>query len=249
MKSSLFIGQRRIAYAYLVSHRNCCRNTVVFVRKQMDNHQASDEIRLKECAVNTEEIERIGEVIESATSCFTAQCYELDRFPALGALVKTQNSTRQIYGIVFNASTEGIDPGRKPLARGKDASSEEALYEANPQIAKLLKSEFEALVVGYKEDDRVFHYLPPQPAPIHSFVYLCPARDVTEFSRSFEFLNTILNSSVTLPHEELIAATLRRMGLVQEDKHAFLVAAGKHLASTLSGDFNRLRTILERIRE
>jgi len=31
----------------------------------MDNYQASNEIILKECAVNTEEIVRIGEVIES----------------------------------------------------------------------------------------------------------------------------------------------------------------------------------------
>jgi hypothetical protein len=199
--------------------------------------------------VDTEEMQRVGEVIRSATSGFTAQCYELDRFPCLGGLVKTENSDTQIYGIVFNATTCGIDPGRKPLARGKDEISEEALYKANPQIAKLLKSEFEALVVGYKSDDRVFHYLPPQPAPIHSFVYLCSTQEVTEFSRSFQFLNTILNSAVTLPQEELIAATLRQMSLVHEDKHAFLVAAGKHLATVLSSDFNRLRTILERIKQ
>jgi hypothetical protein len=199
--------------------------------------------------VKTEEMQRVGEVIRSATSGFTAQCYELDRFPYLGGLVKTENSDAQIYGIVFNATTGGIDPGRKPLARGKDEVSEEALYQANPQIVKLLKSEFEALVIGYKTDDKVFHYLPPQPAPIHSFVYLCSAQEVIEFSRSFQFLNTILNSSVTLPQEELIAAALRLMSREQEDKHAFLVAAGKHLATVLSGDFNRLRTILERIKQ
>jgi hypothetical protein len=199
--------------------------------------------------VKTEEMQRVGEVIRSATSGFTAQCYELDRFPYLGGLVKTENNDAQIYGIVFNATTGGIDPGRKPLARGKDEVSEEALYQANPQIARLLKSEFEALVIGYKTDDKVFHYLPPQPAPIHSFVYLCSAQEVIEFSRSFQFLNTILNSSVTLPQEELIAAALRLMSREQEDKHAFLVAAGKHLATVLSGDFNRLRTILERIKQ
>jgi hypothetical protein len=199
--------------------------------------------------VKTEKKQRVGEVIRSATSGFTAQCYELARFPYLGGLVKTENSDTQIYGIVFNATTGGIDPGRKPLARGKDEVSEESLYQANPQIAKLLKSEFEALVIGYKTDDKVFHYLPPQPAPIHSFVYLCSAQEVIEFSRSFQFLNTILNSSVTLPQEELIAAALRLMSREQEDKHAFLVAAGKHLATVLSGDFNRLRTILERIKQ
>jgi hypothetical protein len=199
--------------------------------------------------VKTEEMQRVGEVIRSATSGFTAQCYELDRFPCLGGLVKTKNGDVQIYGIVYNATSGGIEPGRKPLARGKDEVSEEALYKANPQIAKLLKSEFEALVVGYKTDDKIFQYLPPQPAPIHSFVYLCSTPEVTEFSRSFQFLNTILNSTLTLPQEELIAAALRCMSRVQEDNHAFLVAAGKHLATVLSSDFNRLRTILERIKQ
>lgn len=199
--------------------------------------------------MDNEETQRIGEVIESSTTGFTAQCYELGRFPPLGALVKTKSADTETYGIVFNAATAGIEPGRKPLARGKDESSEEELYKANPQISKLLRSEFETLAIGHKEDSKVLHYLPPQPAPIHSFVYLCTKDDVAQFSRSFEFLNTILNSAISLPHEELIAAALRHMSMVQGDKHAFLVAAGKHLATILSGDYNRLRTILERIKQ
>jgi hypothetical protein len=195
------------------------------------------------------EMQRVGEVIRSSTSGFTAQCYELDRFPPLGGLVKTKNAGSEIFAVVYNAATAGIDPGRKPLARGKDENSEEALYKASPQIAKLLKSDFEALVVGYREDDKIFQYLPPRPAPIHSFIYTCSDADMMQFGISFEFLNTILNSAVSLPHEELIAAVLRHMSRVQEDKHAFLVAAGKHLATTLSGDYNRLRTILERIKQ
>jgi hypothetical protein len=37
------------------------------------------------------------------------------------------------------------------------------------------------------------------------------------------------------------------MSLAQEDGPAFLVAAGRELATLLSGDFPRLRAILERI--
>ncbi|MFA5628717.1 MAG: hypothetical protein WC958_00415 [Dehalococcoidales bacterium] len=199
--------------------------------------------------MNKEETQRIGEVIQSSTLGFAAQCYELDDFPPLGALVETQSGDNRVYGIVFNAATEAIEPGRKPLARGKNETSEEALYNANPQIAKLLKSEFQALAVGFKKDAKIWRYLPEQPVAIHSFVYLSPPADILEFSRSFEFLNTLLNSNITLAHEELIAACLRQMSAVQEDKHAFLVAAGKHLATGLSNDFNRLRTILERIKQ
>ncbi|NLL90564.1 MAG: hypothetical protein GX226_05640 [Dehalococcoidales bacterium] len=199
--------------------------------------------------MDVSKMQRVGEVIRSSTSGFTAQCYELDCFPPLGGLVKTKSADCELFAVVFNAATTGIDPGRKPLARGKDESSEEALYKASPQIARLLKSEFEALSVGYKEDNKIFQYLPPRPVPIHSFVYTCSDADVVQFSSQFEFLNTLLNSAVSLPHEELIAAVLRNISRVHEDKHSFLVAAGKHLATTLSGDYNRLRTILERIKQ
>ena len=54
---------------------------------------------------------------------------------------------------------------------------------------------------------------------------------------------------VSLDAEELVAATLREMSKVQPDPHAFLVAAGKALTITLSGEYHRLKTILARIRQ
>jgi hypothetical protein len=49
--------------------------------------------------------------------------------------------------------------------------------------------------------------------------------------------------------EELTGASLRQMSQAYDDKRAFLLAAGKELAVMLSRDFNRLKTILGRIRE
>jgi hypothetical protein len=187
---------------------------------------------------------KIAEVIEASTAQFTAQCYELYEAPPLGALVKTGD----IYGIVSNAETVGIEPGRKPIARGKDEVSEEAVYESSPQLKKLLKSEFTTAVVGYRKDDKIFQYLPPQPARLHSFVYLCQPEEVDEFSRSFSFLNILINAAIPIPAEELIAATLRQMSRVNKDSRAFLVAAGKELANLLSSNIARLKNILEKLK-
>jgi hypothetical protein len=109
--------------------------------------------------------QRLGEIIEATTTGFTAQCYELNAHPPLGSLVKTTEGEREIYAVVYQATTEGMEPGRKPIARGKNETSEEALFEANPQLAQLLRSEFSALVVGHKDGDRVRQYLPPPPPP------------------------------------------------------------------------------------
>jgi hypothetical protein len=190
---------------------------------------------------------RVGEIIEASTTEFTAQCYELYRMPPLGSLVKTKSGNVELLGIIYNAATTGLEPGRKPIARGKDETTEEAIYQSSPQLMKLLKSEFGALVVGFRQDDKIRQYLPPQPARIHSFVYSCSPEELQEFSHSLDFLNILLNTRLPVAVEELAAASIRQMSAVNDDPHAYLVTAGKELAGLLGNQYNRLRAILERL--
>ncbi|HSW57818.1 MAG TPA: hypothetical protein VLH15_05415 [Dehalococcoidales bacterium] len=192
------------------------------------------------------EQERAGEVIQACTTDFTAQCYELYQIPPLGSLVKTRwDEKADLYGVVCRATTAGIEPGRRPIARGKDETDEEQIYHSSPQLLKLLRSEFAAAVIGYKVNDTILQCLPPKPARIHSFVYLCSDEEVKTFSQSFVFLNVLLKSSLELPVEELVSASLRRMSQVWGgEKRAFLVSAGKELASLLSRDYGQLKAIL-----
>ncbi len=193
--------------------------------------------------------DRVGEIIEASTTEFVAQCYDLYQSPPLGSLVKTRDLPVELYGIVYNATTTSLEPGRRPIARGKDEASEEEIYRSSPQLSELLRSEFSALVVGHRQGDNLHHYLPPKPARIHSFVYLCPPEEVKEFSQSFNFFTVLINTRLPVSQDELIAACLRQMGQAYEDRHAFLVAAGKELAVLLGGEFNQLKAILERIRQ
>jgi hypothetical protein len=192
--------------------------------------------------------ERVGEVIEASTTEFVAQCYELYQIPPLGSLVKTKDRQFELYGIVHNAATTSLEPGRRPIARGKDEKTEEEIYRQSPQLLKLLKSEFGVLVVGHKDNDKLYQYLPPKPAKIHSFVYQCSPDGVREFGRSFDFFNIILNARLTVPTDELLAACIRQMSQVYEDPRPFLVAAGRELAVLLSGNLNQLKAILGRIK-
>ncbi len=189
---------------------------------------------------------KIAEVIETATAQYIAQCYELypsQEGPNLGSLVRTGD----IYGIVAGAGTTSLEPGRRPIARGRDEATEEAVFESSPQLAKLLRSEITVVVAGHRNGAGIRQYLPPQPARIHGFVYLCQPDEVKEFGKSFGFLTILLNAAVDVPGEELVAATLRNLAPAQEDPRAFLVAAGRELAALLSSDFIRLKTILGRL--
>jgi hypothetical protein len=193
------------------------------------------------------ETERVGEVIEASSTVFTSQCYELYGSPPLGSLVKTADGDIELYGVLFHAETTSLEPGRRPIARGKDEESEDAVYRSNPQLLELLKSEFSALVVGYRQGDGVKHYLPPQPARIHGFVYLCPPDEVQKFSSSFTFLNMLLGAGLPISTEELTSAALRQMSQAHQNRRSFLVSDGMELALLVGSNFTMLRAILERI--
>jgi len=196
----------------------------------------------------TELTDRVGEVIAASTTDFVAQCYELYQSPPLGSLVKTKDEPIDLYGIVYHATTGSLEPGRRPIARGKEETTEEEIYRSSPQLLKLLKSEFSALVVGHREGEKLYHYLPPKPARIHGFVYQCGLDEVKEFSQSFDFLNILINTRLPVSVDEIVAATLRQMSQAYEDPHPFLVTAGKELAVLLSGQFNQLKAILGRLK-
>jgi hypothetical protein len=192
----------------------------------------------------------VGEVIEACTSDFVAQCYELYNSPALGCLVKTKlGDQTDAYGVVSRVQTAGIEPGRRPIARGKAEASEDEIYRSSPQLYKLLRSEFDVIVVGFRDSKSVFQCLPPRPARIHAFVHICTPPETRLFSQSLDFLTLLLNAQTETAAGELIGASLREMSLVYgEGRHDFLVAAGKELATLLSRDYIRLKSILKGLR-
>lgn len=190
--------------------------------------------------------DKIGEVIKASTGEFTAQCYELHRPPPFGSLVKTREGEVEIYGVVSRAETTSIEPGRRPIARGREENDEEDIYRASPQLEKLLRTDFDALVVGHREGEKLHHYLPPRPARIHSFVYLCDREEAVQFSQSLDFLSILVGAGGQA--DELIAASLRHVAAEQQAPKDFLTRAGKELAVLLGGETNRLNTILRRIK-
>ena len=194
--------------------------------------------------------DKIGEVIQSSTGQFVAECYELHSPPPLGSLVKTSYGDVEIYGVVCNAATESIEPNRRPIARGKEEATEEGIYRQHPQLSKLLRTTFDTLVVGHSvEKQRAvpLHYLPPRPPRVHSFVYPCEADEVRRFTQSLDFLPILLGARAGVV-DEIVSACLRQASCAHNDQRAFLIKAGKELAVLLSGDLNRLNAILRRIR-
>jgi hypothetical protein len=193
--------------------------------------------------MNLEET-RLGEVVETSTTGFMAQCYQLYGAPPLGALVKS-GGPYPAYGVVHQMATQGIDPTRKPVARGQDEATEEDVYRSNPQLAHLLRTDFQAVIVGHSADEDLRYHLPPTPPPIYAFVHLCSTEEVRMFTANPAFLRPLATSSITAL-EEVVAACLRYIAPMQKDTEIFLIGVGKQLAGFFPGDFRRVETILQR---
>ena len=192
---------------------------------------------------------KIAEVIETSSTGFTAQCYDLNAAPPLGSLVKTSIDGSVIFAVIAHVQTSSLEPGRKPVARGRDEQTEDAIFEANPQLEKLMRCEVQAVIVGHEIEGDIRHYLPPRPARLHGFVYDCGDEEVRSFSQKTGFVTLLLSAQGAVCPEEIVSAAVRRMSASYkgEERRQFLVGAGKALAQLLSADYNRLKTILERL--
>lgn len=191
---------------------------------------------------------KIAEVIAGNNREFTAQCYHLNTSPSLGSLVKTRlGENGKIFGVVYLVETHGLEPGRRVFVRGGKLENEEEIYKENPQLEKLLVTDFNVLVLGYSTDDNIYHFLPPQPPPVHSFVYVCDENEMVDFTLSLNFLGLLADSKISVPIDEVIAAFLRNVSKYHKDPHDFLVKAGRELIWVYGSDIRRLNSLLKRL--
>ena len=187
---------------------------------------------------------RVGEVVESNSASFLAQCYHVEGAPSLGALVRTNSP--DIYGVVSDITTEPLDSARPVLARGESAESEEEVRRLHPQLDRLLTSRFRVLIAGSDTEGQIRQSLPPLPPRVHSFVYRCSPAEVERFTTRLDLLRLLLESRE--PHaDEVVSACLRHAATAQGDAQSFLRRACQSLALELASDVARLNAILLRV--
>jgi predicted hydrocarbon binding protein len=197
---------------------------------------------------------RIGEVIESTTTRFTAGAYELLEAPPFGALVRAQTRAEgvSVYGLVYEIRTGSKEPGGRAMVRGRTYTGrelyDEEIYHEHPDLAEVLQTEFSAITVGYVEAGRMYHYLPPQPPPVHYSVYECAEEELCRFTGANDFFRTVL-FAYQIPSDELLAAAVRAAARARgNDGREYLVRAGRDIAALLKDDYDRLTAMLRRIR-
>jgi hypothetical protein len=185
----------------------------------------------------------VGEIVDTSVADFMAQACKLNVAPPFGGFVKVTVPERTVYGVVYAIHTGSIEPGGRPVLRGRDGMRDEAIFDQNPDLEQLLRTEFSALIVGFQEGRALRTYLPPSPPPLHWSVVECDQAEIARLTQRLDYFRTIL-AATDAPVDALLAANIRLASAASPDEIGFRVQAGRELATLLKHDYPRLTAIL-----
>jgi len=188
---------------------------------------------------------RVGEIVESNSTGFVCESYELNRPPALGSLVKVHvGEARDLYGVVCYGETGSLDPGRRAVRRSTDEVYDHQVYRESPQLEHVLRTEFTSVAVGIVERGIVVQGLPSLPPPLHFSVHTCSSEETILFTENLYYFRLLLRASGPVAVEQLLAANVREVYIERGSDEEWLREAAREAASLLKHEYDRLMAVL-----
>jgi hypothetical protein len=191
----------------------------------------------------------IGRLLRASNTGFTAGCRvtQIDS-PTFGALVRVPLETGyQVYGLIHEIRIDDDGLVRQLVtAEAVDAPALEAVIADN-RLNRNVPIEIGVLAVGYSQDGRIAHLLPPRPALSLDVIYLCSSEELCAFTSAgrFGYFRHILRA-VDLPVDELLAAHLQQAGHAQRQvgDPTWTSRATQELITLLRDDYPTLMAVL-----
>jgi hypothetical protein len=196
----------------------------------------------------TEKIE-IGRLLRAGTTGFIAGCRvnQLDA-PMFGALVRAPlTDTYQVYGIIHDIHID--DDGLVRQLVTADNVSPEVMKDNRER--RIVPVEMSVLTVGYEQDGKIFHLLPPRPPLSLDVIYMCDDPMLAKFSSTgrFGYFRHILQNK-DLPIGEVLAAHLQQTGKAHGvNEAAWREKAIQELITLLRDDYPTLMGVLGALAE
>lgn len=186
----------------------------------------------------------IGRLLRSGTTGFVAGCRVSQlSIPAFGALVCAPlGDGYQVYGLIYDIRID--DDGLVRQLVTADHISDEVMRDNRER--RIVPVEMSVLAVGYEQDGRIFHLLPPRPPLSLDVIYLCDEKDTARFTSAgrFGYLRHILETK-DLPTGEILAAHIRQAGLSHGNQsQAWMESATRELITLLRDDYPTLMSVL-----
>lgn len=182
----------------------------------------------------------IGRLLRAGTTGFIAGCRvpQLDA-PAFGALVRAPlGAGYQVYGLIYDIHID--DDGLVRQLVTAENVTQEVMKDNRER--RIVPVEMSVLSVGYEQDGRIFHLLPPRPPLSLDLIYLCDDRDLSRFTEKFGYFRHILNGK-DIPIGELLAAHIRQAQSARKDP-SWKDRAVQEIITLLRDDYPTLMSVL-----
>jgi hypothetical protein len=183
----------------------------------------------------------IGRLLRAGTTGFIAGCsvWQFET-PAFGALVRAPlGNGYQVYGLIYDIHID--DDGLVRQLVTAENISAEVMHDNRER--RIVPVEMSVLSVGYEQDGKIFHLLPPRPPLSLDVIYLCDDADLKRFTAAgrFGYFRHILRAK-DAPIGEILAAHIQQAGAAQNPK--WKESATQELITLLRDDYPTLMSVL-----
>ena len=184
----------------------------------------------------------IGRLLRAGTTGFTAGC-SVSQFeaPAFGALVRAPlGDTYQVFGLIYDIHID--DDGLVRQLVTADNVSAEVMRDNRER--RIVPVEMSVLSVGYEQDGKIHHMLPPRPPLSLDVIYACDDKEIIKFTKTFGYFRHILNAEEA-PIGELIAAHIQQAAAAHgSESPVWREAATHEVITLLRDDYPTLMSVL-----
>lgn len=184
----------------------------------------------------------IGRLLRAGTTGFIAGCRVNQlSVPSFGALVRAPlGDGYQVYGLIHDIHID--DDGLVRQLVTADGVSEEVMKDNRER--RIVPVEMSVLAVGYEQDGRVHHLLPPRPPLSLDVIYLCDDKEIARFTERFGYFRHILNGK-DVPVGEVVAAHILQAGRARGvDGGRWIESATQEVITLLRDDYPTLMSVL-----
>ena len=186
----------------------------------------------------------IGRLLRAGTTGFFAGC-RVSQFtvPTFGELVRAPlGDSYQVYGLIYDIHID--DDGLVRQLVTSENVSDEVLRDNRER--RIVPVEMAVMAIGYEQDGKIYHLLPPRPPLSLDVIYLCNDEDVARFTSvgRFGYFRHILGAK-DLPIGEVMAAHLAQAARAHgRNADAWKEKATHELITLLRDDYSTLMSVL-----
>jgi len=185
---------------------------------------------------------QIGHLLRAGTTGFVAGCaVSQTETPSFGALVRAPIMPGYcVYGLIYDIHIDDDGLVRQLVTAGEMRDR----VIADSRINRIVPLEMSVLTVGYEQDGKIAHLLPPRPPLSLDVIYLCSDGELAAFTGAgrFGYFRHILQAK-DIPIGEVLAAHI--LDVKDKTKNTkWVEQATQELITLLRDDYPTLMSVL-----